>query len=154
MRAKLLWIVKNVSLPSCIYYEQPKFLKKSVSLKMLQFVSLRFVPMCLNRRLSIVSKFHLYRIPSEAPRLQSALYFSFSITLSISNFTFSTVNIEASFTLLQSLFQFVISRQELVIPFFSHCSILITHHRISEIFCILSLPYPILVPQSHQTEAL
>ena len=121
---------------------------------MLQFVSLCFVPMCLNRRLSIVSKFHLYRIPSEAPRLQSALYFSFSITLSISNFTFSTVNIEASFTLLQSLFQFVISRQELVIPFLSHCSILITHHRISEIFCIPSLPYPILLPQSHQTEAL
>ena len=28
MRAKLLWIVKNVSLPSCIYYEWAKFLIK------------------------------------------------------------------------------------------------------------------------------
>ena len=115
-------------LPSCIYYDIAKpSLNKSVSLKMLQFVSLCFVPMCLNRRLSIVSKFHLYRIPSEAPRLQSALYFSFSITLSISNFKFSTINMEASFMLLQSLFQFVISSDKNwwflsspIAPFSSH----------------------------------
>ena len=34
---------------------------------------------CRNRRLSIVSKFHLYPIPFKPPRFESVLYFPFSI---------------------------------------------------------------------------
>ena len=96
-------------------------------------MSLCFANMCLNRRLSIVLRFHLYWIPFKPPRFESAPHFPFLL--------FSTST------------QFFLSMPILSVPSFL-CMVCSIQYLPRSFLFSLSLMFLLLLARSHQTRPL